>query len=391
MASMANTLAPLAKMPRASSSYRRRMNERAMSRSTIARRAPLASLLAIALCGSAPASAAPTGAASTEPAASELSPLPFNLSLVPPLSVNALYRFRTVNAFALDLLAGNSGALAGVEVSGIGSRNGDVRGAQVAGIGNWVDAGAYGQPGDARGAQLAGVVNWAGGSLRGAQIAGVLNHAGRDASGAQLAGVANLAPSVNGVQLAGVVNVASEASTVQLAVVNVTGQSRGAQLGVVNVAEDADVSVGVLSWVKSGTHDGAVGATEYGLLAEADTGGRTVYGILTGGTLYQSDVRRYLLGFGVGWRAHPSDAVALDVQGTWMRMVDADAWTDRQLCTARAVVAARVAGPLSVFAGPTFNVFIDAERQKIEPAGYGWKIGSDVQLWPGFLAGIRLF
>jgi hypothetical protein len=72
-------------------------------------------------------------------------------------------------------------------------------------------------------------------------------------------------------------------------------------------------------------------------------------------------------------------------------MVDQDKLTERHLCTARAVVAFRLVGPLSVFVGPTFNAFIDREPQKIEPVGYGWKIGSDVQLWPGFLAGLRLF
>jgi hypothetical protein len=79
------------------------------------------------------------------------------------------------------------------------------------------------------------------------------------------------------------------------------------------------------------------------------------------------------------------------VQATAMQMVDADDWTQRFLGTARAMVAVRVAGPLSVFAGPTLNVFVDSEPQKIDPAGYGWKIGSDVRLWPGIQAGLRLF
>ncbi|HEY6059263.1 MAG TPA: hypothetical protein VIV10_01645 [Gemmatimonadales bacterium] len=332
--------------------------------------------------------------------------LPVNVSLVPPLSVNSLFEYRTVNAFALDLLVGNSAALGGVQLSGIGSRNGEVRGAQVAGLGNWVEAGAYGQTGDARGAQVAGLLNWTGGSLRGAQVAGALNFAGRDSSGAQVAGAVNLASDLAGVQVAGAVNVASGATgvqvaggmnyasgaaTVQVAVVNVSRQATGAQVGVVNVAEDADVSVGTFSWVTRGTHDAALAATEYGVLAEADTGGRVLYGILTGGAAYHSNPRRYLLGLGLGWRALATDAVAVDVQATWMRMVDEDDWTERYLSSVRAVVTVRVAGPLSVFAGPTFNVFVDSEPQKIDPVGYGWKVGSDVRLWPGILAGLRLF
>ncbi len=361
------------------------------------------------------------GAGATPSPGAEPKPLPINVSLVPPLSVNSVFGYRTVNAFALDLLAGDSAALAGVQLSGIGSRNGDVRGAQVAGLGNWVDAGAYGQAGDARGAQVAGLLNWTGGSLRGAQVAGALNSAGRDSSGAQLAGAVNLASALDGfqaagavnvasamrgVQIAGAVNVASGARGVQVAggvnvasgvaagqvgAVNVSGLVSGAQVGVVNVAEDADVSVGAFSWVTRGTHDAALAATEYGVLAEADTGGRVLYGILTGGAAYHSQPRRYLLGFGIGWRAVASDALALDVQTAAMRMVDEDAWTERHLYSVRAVVAVRMAGPLSAFAGPTFNVFVDSEPQKIDPVGYGWKVGSGTRLWPGVLAGLRLF
>jgi hypothetical protein len=336
----------------------------------------------------------------------DLTPLPFNLSLVPPLSVNALYRFRTVNAVSLDLLLGDAAALEGLELSGLGSRNGEVRGVQVAGLANWVQSGAYGGSGDARGAQVAGLTNLTGGALRGAQVAGLVNTAGAPSSGVQLAGLANVAPEVDGLQLAGLTNVASTVqgvqlaglanvaagpSTVQLALVNVSPQVTGLQLGLVNVAEDADVSVGLVSWVRHGTHDAALAATEYGVLLEADTGGRSVYGILTAGATYGSHPRRYLAGLGLGWRALAGDTLVIDVQGTAMQMLDEDRVTERYLCTARAVAAVRLVGPLSVFAGPTFNVFVDGEPQKIEPVGYGWKVGSDVQLWPGFLAGLRLF
>lgn len=340
------------------------------------------------------------------PTGAEPRPLMVNVSLVPPLSVNSLFEYRTANAFALDLLVGNSARLEGLELSGLGSRNGEVRGVQIAGLGNWVEAGAYGQTGDAGGAQVAGAFNWTGGSLRGAQVAGALNFAGPQASGAQVAGVVNLASALRGlqvagaanvasdaagVQIAGGVNVASGAAAVQLAVVNVSRQVSGVQVGVVNVAEDADFSVGTFSWVTRGTHNAGLAATEYGVLAEADTGGRILYGILTGGAAYASSPRRYLLGFGLGWRALATEAVAVDVQAVTMRMVDEDAWTERFLSSVRALVAVRAAGPLSVFAGPTFNVFVDREAQKIDPVGYGWKIGSDGRLWPGILAGLRLF
>ncbi len=328
---------------------------------------------ALLMSTAASASAAPDPAAPAPGA--EPTSLPFNLSLVPPLSVNALYQYRTANAFSLDLLLGNSAALRGVEISGLGSRNGAVEGVQVAGLANWVDAGTYGQGGDARGVQIAGLGNWTGGSLRGVQIAGLLN----------------VASDATGVQVAGITNVASGTSAVQLALANVSRRVTGAQLGLVNVAEDADVSIGLFSWITHGTHDAALASTEYGVFAEADTGGRTLYSILTAGAAFGSHPRRYLAGLGLGWRALADRPVVLDVQAVAMQMVDEDHLTDRYLGVGRAVVGLRLVGPLSLFAGPTFNVFVDKEPQKIEPVGYGWKIGSDVQLWPGFVAGLRLF
>jgi hypothetical protein len=143
--------------------------------------------------------------------------------------------------------------------------------------------------------------------------------------------------------------------------------------------------------VRNGTHDVVLAATEYGVLAQADTGGRVIYGILTAGAAYGSRPQRYLAGLGIGWRALTAERIQLDVQAVSLQMVDQNALTTRHFSSARAVVAMRVAGPLSAFAGPTFNVFVDSEPRKIDPVGYGWKIGSDVQLWPGFLAGLRLF
>jgi len=45
----------------------------------------------------------------------------------------------------------------------------------------------------------------------------------------------------------------------------------------------------------------------------------------------------------------------------------------------------------SAFHYRTRNVSYSAYPPKINPVGYGWKVGSDVRLWPGILAGLRLF
>lgn len=103
--------------------------------------------------------------------------LPVNFSFVPPLSVNALYQFHTVNMISIDALIGYSDALEGFEVSGIGAINGDTRGIAIGGVFNWSKA-------SLSGVQVGGAVNVAP-AVIGTQIAGAVKprrRRGRDGS-----------------------------------------------------------------------------------------------------------------------------------------------------------------------------------------------------------------
>ena len=188
----------------------------------------------------------------------------FQFSFCPRLGTNGPLEREYTNYVSVNLTVGISGGERGLAVAGLSNVvRGDATGVQVAGFSNHVR-------GAATGLAVAGVVNTARDSLRGMQLAAAANHAG-DVRGVQLAGLYNVARGgLRGVQLAGLYNVA--------------GQVRGVQIGIVNVAESSDWTLGLVNIVKDGVmtlglqYDAAGSA-----LLAFRSGGRHLYGILGAG------------------------------------------------------------------------------------------------------------
>lgn len=143
--------------------------------------------------------------------------VPINVSLLPAISTSSK-RFRTINYFKLNVVAGYSDMLKGASLGIV-----DIVGEDVTGFeGNVVNV----VRGNVRGVQP-GVVNVIVGNSKGAQL-GVTNFIGSDQGGVQV-GVVNYATKVKGLQL-GVVNVAEEADGVQIGLVSIVlkgGQTHG--------------------------------------------------------------------------------------------------------------------------------------------------------------------
>ena len=172
----------------------------------------------------------------------------FQFSFCPRLGTNGPLEREYTNYVSVNLTVGISGGERGLAVAGLSNVvRGDATGVQVAGFSNHVR-------GAATGLAVAGVVNTVRDSLRGMQLAAAANHAG----------------DVHGVQLAGLYNVA--------------GQVRGVQIGIVNVAESSDWTLGLVNIVKDGVmtlglqYDAAGSA-----LLAFRSGGRHLYGILGAG------------------------------------------------------------------------------------------------------------
>ncbi|MFC2129673.1 STN and carboxypeptidase regulatory-like domain-containing protein, partial [Bacteroidota bacterium] len=143
-----------------------------------------------------------------------------------------------INRFSLNILAGYTGGVEGIEIGGfLNIDRNYVSGVQIAGFGNIVGK-------KTRGVQLAGFTNINIGSIYGVQVAGFNNVTNDTITGVQVAGFTNyLRGAMNGAQVSGFYNhLAKGANGFQAAgFVNYAGRDfRGAQVaGFVNVAIDS--------------------------------------------------------------------------------------------------------------------------------------------------------
>jgi hypothetical protein len=112
---------------------------------------------------------------------------PIQVSFLPPMSTNGADNQHTVNELSINILAGYSGGLNGVEVGSLANvENGNVNGVQVSGFANVVH-------GNLEGVQAAGFMNVQKGKMEAVQLSGFMNISGSDSSnGFQAAGFSNL-------------------------------------------------------------------------------------------------------------------------------------------------------------------------------------------------------
>jgi len=89
-------------------------------------------------------------------------------------------------------------------------------------------------------------------SLHGVGIAGAAAVIRGPSDGILISGGASWSAQHRGVQISGGVNVARDLAGVALAPINVHRRVRGVQLGIINVAEDVDAAIGVISVSKNG-------------------------------------------------------------------------------------------------------------------------------------------
>ncbi|MFH0901045.1 MAG: hypothetical protein V2A73_10485, partial [Pseudomonadota bacterium] len=248
---------------------------------------------------------------------------PISISLLPPLSFGR----GKANLVALNIVAGHSSRLEGVEVRGlVGINDRSVRGWQIAGGANIVGGPVFGGQiaggvnharGAVAGVQIAGGVDYAGAGvvgaqvaggaavagddvygvqvagaatvaragLVGAQIAGAVASAGKDVRGIQVAGASSItAGHLEGVQIAGGMNIAGGVSGLQIGVVNIGGVVEGGQIGVVNIASSVrGVQIGVVNLAKDvqGLPVGVLSFVRDGRIALEAWGGDSTFGNLT--------------------------------------------------------------------------------------------------------------
>jgi hypothetical protein len=243
--------------------------------------------------------------------------------------------------------------------------------------------------------QLTGFSNHIGNSVSGISTAGFMNTY-QEGRGVQMAGFANLARTKQrGLQLAGFLNRAEQVSGVQVAgFLNKARVVKGAQLGIINVADSNDYPIGIINLVKGGEKSIGVSTDEtLTTLVSFRSGGRIMYGILGVGYNLTSSVDQYVLESGIGAHVLNKGAFRLNTEMVSIAMTNFKKG-DYSRFSLRLLPALRLANRLEIYAGPTFNyVSTNSETGKELSTRDIWRKTSGNQLHElnvGLMGGLNL-
>jgi hypothetical protein len=341
----------------------------------------------------------------------------FQVSFITPLGSNGIASWNVTNKVSLNILAGYAGGIRGVEFTGLVSvLQNNLNGAQFAGLGNIV-------LNDARGAQFAGLMNINAGISKGFQTAGLLNINAGATNSCMVAGFMNLATGGKATMLSGFTNINAGADKgaqitgfaninsgklhgVQLAgFFNYAGKLSGVQIGTFNYVDSLEhgVPIGFLSFVRNGYMAFELSTTEtlYGVMS-FKTGTRKFYNILSVGGGYRNDLSLFAWGYGLGTLIPLGKKVDLGIEGLCYQVNEGEWFTDRlNLLNKVSITAAwNIQKHLTIFGGPSWNVTVsdvlDETGDPIVPNIAPWEVfnettdnGYNIQMYPGFTAGIR--
>jgi len=304
---------------------------------------------------------------------------PAQISFLPYAGSNHKLSGSIVNKISVNVLAGYSYGVAGLEVGGMMNINRhDVEGVQLAGFGNITGrnlkgvaaagffnhclgnvhgvqiAGFYNSVQDSiAGVQLAGFTNVLNGKIKGTQIAGFANITTKEVEATQISGFANMAMkkskgvqiagfgnwtkadqtgvqvggfanctngNLDGVQISGFANICNGSMDgLQLAgFLNYAHHVRGLQIGIVNFADSVSgVSLGLLNFVKKGIHQLVLHTDEMGNInLSLMFGSYHLYSIMGVCTLpFQSNANLGIT-LGIGSRFFPQKRISMDLKLT---------------------------------------------------------------------------
>jgi hypothetical protein len=245
-----------------------------------------------------------------------------------------------------------------------------------------------------RGVQAAGSLNLATGAVRGLQAAGGANIAVGTVRGLQAAGAVNVALAVDGGAQVGVLNFSA-------------GDVNGLQLGIVNIAENADAAVGVLNILWGGTWDLEMSGGDTGIYSLAiRNGGRRTHSYLSAGVHPGGKRKVYAAGLGLGVHAKIAEPLQIDfdILGKGLHRGTLDGVGEQDgslLATARAVLAWELFDGVALVGGPSYNLLVTDQLRpsrfalgNVEQAEEAVELDNgrrgNVFGWPGFEVGLRI-
>ncbi|MEZ4921716.1 MAG: hypothetical protein R2780_00960 [Crocinitomicaceae bacterium] len=331
------------------------------------------------------------------------------ISLIPRVSIGSNLSTNALiyNRLSLNVLAGYSKGVKGAEVGSIlnltrenvigaqvgGIANlvgGDVIGAQVGGISNLVQGNVTGvqvagvstiMKRDLKGVQVSGVASIVRGGFTGLQLSGVGNITWKKSTGAQISGVYNMVKDsliggqisgvanmsnggVNFIQVAGISNFAHKNNGLQVsAIQNFSRENHGLQIGLVNSSIRGNgVAIGLFNFVKEGYHKTEVSANEiFALNLVFKTGTQRFYNTYNFG-VRPGFHKAYGLGMGFGSYLNMGEKfmLSMDVTGQMVFENEFKAFKFAQLYKFSPTIDFKLAKWVTVFAGPSINVSIQA-------------------------------
>ena len=322
---------------------------------------------------------------------------PVQMSLIPGLSSKGMFSSQTISKFSLNLIGGYTAGIEGMEVAGIFNINKrDVKSLQVAGIFNLVGGSSKGLQvggvynsvyGNVDGLQVGGIYNHVQGNVKGLQVGGVVNTVGetsdvqiggifnqtKKSTYFQLAGIANNSSSSAGFQLSGITNLVRDTVNYQLtSIVNWAKKVNGFQLGLINIADESDYSLGLLNFIKNGEMSLSAGMDESSFThLSFRSGGRKMYGIL--GMAYNLRNTDTSIGLeaGVGIHLIADSIFSLDTEFVSLTATDYQTISNH-IQSFRLFPGVRLGDRLRIFAGPSLNfAFLDPGQGDFTK---GWNI-----------------
>jgi Caspase domain len=209
---------------------------------------------------------------------------------------------------------------------------------------------------------------------------------------------------LSGVSL-GAVNTAATVEGLQIGVINVVTKSvRGVSIGVINYAEEADVSLAPIAYTRQGGVHAQLSLQDTSLLNLALRLDATYnYSFVSVGVhpIGKEARRGYALGAGLGvkvplyarslWLDMDLSFQLIQPEKSWLRGVP------NSIEQLRLLLRYELYAHLSFFAGPTLNVLLQTDRERRADLGFALRryvlTEADaivrVALWPGFALGLR--
>lgn len=272
----------------------------------------------------------------------------------------------------------------GVQISGFFNINtGSVTGVQVAGFNNIVND-------TITGVQISGFTNILKGKMRGVQVAGFYNHTTKDADGVQIAGFMNYTKIDNkGAQISGFLNKTKTNKCLQIGFINMADTSSG-------------YSIGFFNYVKKGYRAIELSTDEvfYGNLS-FKSGTKRLYNIYSLGVRSVGDTIWYAgVGLGTYFNLGKKFSASLELMSNSVN--EKMLWQDQLNLLNKFSISLdyKITPGFVIYATPTYNVHVSSSKD-LETNSFKTEIApnpffeeststTQTQMWIGWKAGIRI-